>query len=75
MQRKRGGFLMACGLILLLCAGGWVCFQRADDEEGAFSEQAASEILEIVPTLPSEAAASLSKRKRASNPQRASNKR
>jgi len=23
MQRKRGGFLMACGLILLLCAGGW----------------------------------------------------
>ena len=54
MRRKRGGLLMACGLVLLLCAGGWGVYNVLTDEEGAFSEQAASEILEIVPTLPSE---------------------
>jgi len=32
MQRKRGGFLMACGLILLLCAGGWGVYNVLTDE-------------------------------------------
>ena len=56
MRRKRGGLLMVCGLALLLCAGGWSVYNVLTDEEGgAFSEQAASEILEIVPSLPSAA--------------------
>ena len=53
MRRKRGGLLMACGLVLLLLAGGWSVYNVLTDEDGAFSERAASEILEIVPTLTS----------------------
>lgn len=53
MRRKQGGFLMICGLLLLLCAGGWGAYNIwVDEEGGAFSKQAATEILEIVPTLP-----------------------
>lgn len=50
MKRKRGGFLMAVGLVLLLGAGIWGAWNISFEEQGGkFAEQAMAKLLQVIP--------------------------
>ena len=58
MPRKRGGFLMAVGLLLLLGALGWGAWNVVFEEQGgAFAEDAKAKLLKIIPNLQPDAQA------------------
>ena len=58
MPRKRGGFLMVVGLLLLLGALGWGAWNIVFEEQGgAFAEDAKEKLLKIIPNLQSGAEA------------------
>ena len=55
MPRKRGGFLMVVGLLLLLGALGWGVWNIVFEEQGgAFAEDAKAKLLKIIPNLQSD---------------------
>jgi sortase A len=52
MHRKRGGFLMALGLVMLIGAGAWTAWNIAFEEQGGeFAEAAAKKLLQNVQTV------------------------
>ena len=55
MHRKRGGFLMAVGLLLLIGAGAWGAWNISFEEQGGeFAKQAAAKLLQIIPNQQSD---------------------
>ncbi len=55
MSRKRGGFLMTVGLLLLLGAGAWGVWNISFEEQGGeFAEQAATKLLLTIPNQQSD---------------------